>query len=229
MSTKEKLENALYVLAWNVYVGRNPSEVRFRLRSLLQDHQPEVVALLEATRLYENLQDLGYQVVQLKARRRGRRRKRLQPGEANVAFLIRNDVLLKHSAILRMRTPWRGPKMGLPQAPRVYRWIRIDFNDKVWKIGAAHTPFGKPARKESRNRLVQWFRRTVPGRPTVLLIDSNMSKVEFDKTIADPSGAEFAGKRIDLAAWRHADLVSMEDLGKHGSDHPAMLYGFVAE
>lgn len=230
MTTKLSLDEVLDILAWNVRVVRNPGEVRFRLRVLLKENLPAVVVLLEATRLYNQLQDFGYQVVHLKPRRRGlKRRRRRQPGEANVAIMVRSDIPLRSSSVLRMLTPWRGPKMGLPQAPRVYRWIRIEFAGKIWKIGGAHTPFGKPARLESRNRLVQWFTRTLPGRPTVLLIDSNMSKAEFDKTIADPAGAEFDGARIDLAAYRNADLVSMKNLGKHGSDHPAMLYGFVAE
>ncbi len=215
----------LYILAWNIYIGRSIDAVRKALRPMLDRYDPEIVALMEATKMYGHLNHMGYQVVHMKPKPRG---KGHQPAEADIALLVRDDIELVKPFTMRLKEFWRGPKHGWTQDPKVYRWVLIRWGGKVWKVGCAHTPFGAAARLESRNRLVKWFRKTRIGRPTILVLDANMLLKEFEDTIADPSGAEASGHKIDLEANKNCELVYEEDLGKHGSDHVAMLYGFKA-
>lgn len=221
MTTRDEVLN---ILAWNVYIANTPAQVRMNLSPMLNTFDPEVAALMEAGKMHGHLSGLGYKVIQLKPKtlRPGN-----QPGTANIAILVRNDVEIKRRLTLRMSTFWLGPKHNLPQDPRVYRWVKIKWKGRTWKIGAAHTPFGEAARKESRNKLVRWFRTTVPGRPTILVLDANMSQAELRDKIAEPVDALTTGVGIDLAVFKNANCVSTRDLGKHGSDHPALLYGFL--
>lgn len=219
----ERLIDYLTVIAWNVYIGTKPARARDALRDMIMTHAPELFGLIEAKNLYGELDGLGYQVVQLKPRPL---RKGNQEAQSNVAILVRNDVKIKRRFAFRMRTFWRGPKHGWEQDPRVYRWVRIKWQGRIWKIGVAHTPFGEDARLESNRRLKQWFKKTVPGRPTVLLLDANMLQEEFERKVVHPVNAEAAGDHIDLAAFMNVELIGEANLGKGISDHPAMLYQF---
>lgn len=221
------MDSFLDIIGHNIWIGTNPREGRRWARKLINEHDPEILTFLEATRMHGDLDGLGYRVFQLapKPKRRGN-----LPGDANVALMVRKDVKVVASWAMRMRTFWKGPKHGKAQDPRVYRAVNIRWCGRTWKIGVAHTPFGETARRESRNRLVRWFRRTVPGRPTILIIDSNMSKAEFNEQIADPVDATVRGHRIDIAAFKNVHLEEMKNLGKGPSDgHPAMLYTFSAK
>lgn len=221
------------ILAWNIYIGNKPDEILPRVEELLKQHNPEVAVLMEATRVVRQLPEyvdhingLGYDVVQFKPRPLipGN-----QPGQANIAILVRTDLDLIRRGALRMSKFWIGPKHGWPQDPRVYRWVKTRKVKKIWKVGGAHTPFGTAARTESRFRLVRWLKRALPTRPTVLVLDANMSMAEFRTTIATPGGVKWVGgSGIDLIAVKNAKLLSAKNLGKNGSDHPAMLYRVTA-
>jgi hypothetical protein len=222
MSAKPKLT----VLAWNVYIGNTVAQVRGNLNRLINFNNPEVIVLMEASKMYGHLDGLGYKVVQLmpKPIRPGN-----QPGQGNVAILVRNDIKILRRVSLRMKTFWLGPKHGWPQDPRVYRAVKIQFGAKKWKVLGAHTPFGTAARDESRRKLVRWLKAGILRRPKVLVLDANMGLGEFRSTIAQPGGALAGGVGIDLEAHKDCTLVSAKDLGHNGSDHPAMLYEFEAK
>jgi hypothetical protein len=209
----------LTIIAWNIYIGTGVRPAREALNSLIHLHKPEVIALMEATNLYGDLGKLGYQVVQLKPKplKRGNR-----PAQANIALLIRNDIKIKRRFALHMLTFW---KFKRPQDPRVYRWVLIEWNGRTWKIGAAHMPFNV-ARRESIRKLRKWLVDTLPGRPTVLVLDANMSLDEFQERIATPAEAKAAGHRIEATAYKHCKLVGMDVLSEGPSDHPAMKYNF---
>lgn len=215
----------MVIIAWNVYIGNHPTMVRAELKRMIHFRNPKVIVLMEATRMRGHLGGLGYQVVQLKPRPK---KKGNTPGDANIAILVRNDIPIKQRKTLRMTKFWRGPVHGWRQDPRVYRWVKLDFGGRIWKIGGAHTPFGRAARNESRKKLVHWGKMTARRRPTVLVLDANMHLQSFRKTIATPGGMKATGKRIDLVAYKNVRLRRMRDLGHHGSDHPAMLYRFTA-
>lgn len=216
----------LTILAWNVYVGNKAKEVREALRVFISAYSPEVFALSEATNLYGHLDGLGYQVVQLRphSKRRGS-----QPAQADIALLIRNDIKIKKRKAMRHRSFWRGPKHGWTQDPKVYRWVLIEFKGRTWKIMGAHFPFGAAARSETVRKVVQWLRNTVPGRPTIVVLDANMRLDEFTVRVAEPGGAEAQGRGIDLAAFKNCVLHIESDLGKGISDHPAKKYEFRAK
>lgn len=64
----------------------------------------------------------------------------------------------------------------------------------------------------------------------ILVLDANMSMAEFRTTIATPGGANTTGgSGIDLIAVKNCKLFSAQNLGKNGSDHPAMLYRVVKD
>lgn len=218
MSTTSK---SLKILAWNVYIGNHPSAVRSHLNDILVAHNPEVAGLMEATRMYHHLGGMGYQVVQLRPRPR---RLGNQPADADIAIMVRNDVEIIKRGALRLLTFWKGPVHGLPQDPKIYRFVKVKYRNQIWKIGVAHTPFGIKARAESRIRLVRWLKRTLRLRPAVLVLDANMSLTLFRETIAGPSVAHSGGVGVDLIAAKNSQIHSARNLGKHGSDHPAMLY-----
>lgn len=220
------ISDALALLCWNVYIGNSWQDVRAEIKDFIDRFKPEVFILMEASKLYGHLDGLGYKVIQMKPRalRPGN-----QPGQGNIAILVRNDIKIKRRLALFMQTFWIGPKHGWPQDPRVYRWVKIVWRNRTWKIGGAHTPFGAAARAESRRKLVRWVRNTSEGRPTLLGLDANMSLTEFRETIAQPSGSEADGSGIDLVLYKNAVLHSKQNLGNHGSDHPAMLYKFFAD
>lgn len=218
--------DALCVISWNVFTGHKPADVRREVEGMIKDHDPDVIALMEATHLKGRLDGLGYRVFQgsPKPKRRGN-----ISGGAEIALLIRNNLRVTGNGILEMTTFWKGPKHGYPQDPRSYPWVRLRRNGVVWKIGCAHTPFGHDAQVESKHRLVRWVKTSKPGRPVVLVLDANMRLPEFRKEIADPSGMKATGYRIDLIGYKNAELHRSQRLGLHGSDHNAMLYQLLAE
>lgn len=228
MGTRSRFSDHMSIIGWNVWVGANHRRIRIQLFQWIKEFNPEIFVLIEAKNLYGHLEGLGYQVVQMKS---SPKRPGNEPGDANVAILVRNDVKLKRSFAQRMKTFWIGPKHGWKQDPRINRWVLVKKpgkGQKTWKIGGAHTPFGEKARSESRRRLVKWLKNTLPGRPTVLIIDANMHLEEFEETIAEPGGAEATGRGIDLEAHKKCRIMRKENLGKGVSDHPAKFCEFRA-
>lgn len=214
----------LRVIAWNVYVGHAPGHVVAVLVNLVRDHRPDVIVLQEARRLHGRVHLAGYRIHQQQPRAR---RKGHQPGAGNIAILVRDGVKVSRLQIMWMRLAWRGPKRGLPQDPRAYLWLRVTKQRLTWKVGGFHFPFGA-ARAESIKAVKDWFRKTFRGRPTVAVGDWNMSGADTSKAIARPVGARTLGSRIDHAIYRNCEPVKLRSLGKHGSDHPVMLYIFRA-
>lgn len=212
------------IIGWNVNVSRPWRETLKELKVLIKEENPVIVVLMEATNLKGNLEGLGYQVVQLPpvVANEG-----FTPEDANIAILVRTGFEITKRGTLRMKIPWKGPKLGNPHDPRVYRWLRIKIGRRTLKLGGAHIPFGEDAVLESKNKLKSWASNTFPGRPTVLVLDANMSLTEFRETIAHPSGMNATGIHIDIAGYKNITFVSKSDLGHRGSDHPAVCYEFV--
>ena len=223
MGNITKIVDYFYVIAWNIYVGSGELAARNALKEFIKAYNPHVLALMEATNLYGDLEGLGYKVYHLKP---SPQRPGNIPGDADVALLVREDLKVKKSFTHRMKTFWKGPKHGFDQDPRTYRSVKVKALDKVWRVGCAHTPFGEAARAESKYFLIRWLSKALPKLNTILVLDANMGLKEFDTTIAGPGNAEATGEGVDLAAWRNCELVKKKNLGKKISDHPAMLYTF---
>lgn len=225
----ERVLEHLVIIAWNIFIGNTPTKARKALKTMIRIHKPDVIALMEASNLYGELDELGYNVIQLKPRPL---RKDNQPGQGNIAILVSPDYVVKEKKALHMLTFWLGPKHGWPQDPRVYRSVKIRHRDdptaRTWMICAAHTPFGMEARAESRVKLISWFRNCKVGRPAILVLDANMGINEFRQSIAKPASAEATGHGIDLEAHKNCELVDEEDLGKGISDHPAIKRKYAA-
>lgn len=218
--------DSLVIIAWNIWEGTSAKAARIALAKFIREYRPEVFVIMEARNLYGDLESLGYSVIQLEP---NPKRPGNISGDGDIALLIRNSKggpKIKKTFVLRMKTFWKGPKHGFAQDPRVYRWVLLKWKGRVWKIGAAHTPFGEEARSESRFALIRWLKKTKKGRPTVLVIDANMKLDEFDKTIADPGDAEASGVGIDLEAHKNCRLLNSQRLDRGPSDHPAKRYEF---
>lgn len=212
----------LEAMSWNVYVGNHPSKVRANLVKFINRHNPDVIYLYEALHLFGNLEGLGYRVLQLKPRA-------TKPGRAsnngNIVCLVRNGLEIKTSKIARMSRAWKGPRLGKPQDPRVFRVIKVKKQGVVWKVAGVHFPFGR-ARVEAVNFVRNLIKVTSPKRPVIVLGDFNFNEKNVTENIAKPAGAEVAGERIDLAVYANCDLVSEKNLGKGVSDHPMWRYVF---
>lgn len=208
------------VLAWNVKVSRPREVILSSLQEMFNSKNPHVCTLNEVTPLFGHLGGLGYQVVQLRPKTI---RKGNVSNTANVAVLVRNDLEIVKTFTQRMTEFWRGPMHNLPQDPRVYRWVKVRINGEVWIFGAAHVPFGIAARAETVAKLVKRILR-YGNKPISLTVDANMSVPEFHDRVAVPAKAQSGGEGPDQILVKNADILSAENLGHHGSDHPVMFY-----
>ena len=222
MAKVSKVWDYLLVLAWNIYIGTSDAAGRKSLSAMIKAKQPHIIAVMEATRQFGNLEGLGYQVFQLKP---SPKRPGNIPNDANIVLLVRDDIKVKRSFVHRMKTFWRGPKHGHPQDPRVYRSVKFRFAGRKTRVACAHTPFGEAARIESANFLVRWLKRGGDRTVDILVLDANMSRKEFDNTIGKPGGAdETYNHGVETIAVENAKIETKQNLGKGPSDHPAMLY-----
>lgn len=211
-----------FIIAWNIYVGTGVGAARSTLRAFIKSKNPHVIALMEATNLFGDLEGMGYKVIQLKA---SPKRPGNIPNDANIALLVRDDLKIVKSFIHRMTEFWRGPKHGFAQDPRVYRSVKVKFAGRKIRILCAHTPFGTYARAESANFLVRWLKRGGARTVDILVLDGNMSRTEFNETVVFPAEADGAANDgVEMIAWENCALDAKKNLGKGPSDHPAMLY-----
>ncbi len=177
---------------------------------------------MEATNLFGDMEGLGYKVIQFRPRRL---RPNSQPAQANILILVREDLKIVRRLAQFMKIFWIGPKHGWLQDPRVYRWAKVRWRARTWKLGGAHIPFGLVARAESVRRLTRKLSNTLPGRPTVLVMDANMSLGEVRDRIGEPADAWVGGQGIEAILLKNAVLLDKKDLGKFtGDGHPFMLY-----
>lgn len=217
-------ERTLRVLAWNVYTGHKPAAVRRELADMIAARHPDAIVLTEATHQQRSLGALGYNVIHLPSRAvvKGN-----QPETADTAILVKPSVkILRHWA-MHMTTFWKGPDHGWPHDPRVYQVVRIRKGRQTWRILGDHQPFGRKPVAESVRRLRKWLAAALSV-PSIVIGDQNQRAPEFHDRVAADAGAHVGGARIDLAAFIGCELVSVEDLGFHGSDHRAQLYTFRA-
>lgn len=216
----------LSIIGWNIYIRNKKSVVRAALKEMIEEENPDIIFLFEATNMFGDLGGLGYEVAQLKPRplKKGNR-----PAQGNIAVLTKRGHERKGVFKLVMEKFWRGPKHGLPQDPRVYRWILFQKERVTWKVGGWHGPFGKAARWETVRAIRKWFRRSLPGRPVIGVADANYNVGEVQDLIGDHVGAEVAGKGVEVVAFKNCRLVAKQELAKFNSDHNAMKYIFEAD
>ncbi len=138
------------------------------------------------------------------------------------AILVHNGLHIAGRHVIRMKTPWRGPKAGIEHQPREMKWNGIEKDGAKLKLLADHVPFGEKARKEMEARLRRWLKNHPSG--SAIVGDQNADADAMDARVAAPEDAEVDGFGIDLAIVRGCRLVSKKRLGKHGSDHYAVKF-----
>jgi hypothetical protein len=214
--TAKQKQSRFDAISWNIRRTTPVANVRGALTHMITKRSPDEIYLYEAAHLYGELDGLGYRVYQLKGRTRG-----------NVLALVRNDVSIMRSRVVRMKEFWVGPLLNRPQKPRIYRLLKIKKRGIVWKTMGVHLPFGQKPRRESVLRI----RKVLTSRikwPTIIFGDFNFNESNVTENIAKPAGAKVAGALIDLAIYMNCELVREDNLGDYGiSDHPARYYRFV--
>jgi hypothetical protein len=217
----------LRVFTWNVKIKNRADRVRKAVCTFIKQHNPDVVVLIEASKLYGELEEfekLGWKILQLKPRPL---KKGNEPAQGNIALLVAPDFSVKGKETLRMEKFWTGPVHGWPQDPRVFRSVDVrrkgDKTARTWSVLGAHIPFGEDARRESTSRIVQWFKARPSQRPALVTLDANMGIRPFEITVAEPAKAHASGFRIDLQANVNCELVDEDNLGEGISDHPAVM------
>lgn len=216
------LKSKLEVLSYNVQIGKWAEDLTEILR-LVKQTNPDLVFLYEASNLEGHLNVPGYDAFQLKDRPK---RRGSQPNQAGVALLVKKQLVHGSPMNIVMRKFWRGPKHGLLQDPRVYRWIRVKKNGVIWAVGGFHLPFGASARAESFAKMRLWFKNTVPGRPKIAVSDFNGNKANAEKNVGDAVGANVVGRGVDLALYKNCVLLKQEVLQAKFNDHPVMDWTF---
>lgn len=213
----------LEVISWNVNRKSEIKKVRTELTKMITRLSPDVIYLYEGINLYGQLGGLGYKVYQLKPKSS---RKGYTSNNGNIVALVRSDLEVVQSKVARMTLDWVGPKTGRNQDPRTFRYLKVKKQGVVWKVGGVHFPFGKKQQAEA----VQWVRKLIKRaaliRPVVVLGDYNLEEAAVQDRIADPTDSKVAGEKIDLAVYHNCQLEKEQNLGKHGSDHPAWHYEF---
>lgn len=209
------------VLSWNVYVG-NKTDVGATVAAWLKDPRPEVVVLQEATGRWKALSRV--------ARDNGYRHYQGVTGQAaGTAVLIRSDVIVLKRRELAMRRWWTGPIHGWRQKPRRYPAFRLRIGTRIVRLMNLHYPTGgpdAPAVRESLLRTRKWLRRGFSSIPAIGVGDVNMGGRSLRTWLTGPVGRGSVvvdGHRADNLAARGAHGTS-RTLGKHGSDHEAVLY-----
>ena len=220
--------STLRALSWNVFTGHDPAEVRRTLTALCAEHRPHVIVVTEAAH-----QDLarfpGYRLMQETPLPAGP--DHLVHEEGDTALLIRADVAVRHHRVEAMTKAWIGPKNGWPHTPRRYRsaWLRTP-DGQTWKLQGAHWPTGGPGGKnvdavtETTDHAARWLRRTMPGRPALIVGDLNLTHIQLVRTVIAARARE-VGVGPDHALYRNCS-ADMLQLDKFGSDHHAYLFTF---
>lgn len=201
------------ILYWNVYVGHEPKDAMRELGAMINEHNPHVIGLGEASRLTERVHHVvGYEAFSIPE---------TYMGEGETIALVRDDVNLRRWNWLKMTKWWTGPKHGLKQGPKRYWNGRIKHDGVLWRISIGHWPFNT-ARPETEDRIEAWFKRALPWRKSAHLGDLNTPPNVMDQYVKRFRG-KHTGVGIDRIMFRNC-TVTARDLGRHGSDHPAVLF-----
>lgn len=204
------------VLYWNVYIGRDPDAVLAELRELIREFKPDVIGLGEASRIGGRSENInGYRAFWLAETWRGR---------GDTLVLVRDDVNLRSWNWKEFTKWWTGPKNGWRQGPKRFWNGRIKKKGLgVVRLSIGHWPFNT-ALPEVEAWAVDWFKRPVWSlrRKSVHLGDLNMGPEETTAFVKQFNG-KHVGVRIDRAMYKNC-TIRARDLGKRGSDHPAVLF-----
>jgi hypothetical protein len=207
--------STLRAVTWNVCVENHAVNVHEGLVALAK-RRPHVIALQECYHLTGRDKPTlpGYTTYQLPH----------HPDvdgqvneSASVAVLIRNDVTVKRHRIVRMKTPWVGPKAGKKHAPRVWHAFVLVVDGTRWKVSGGHWAYpahNAAAVAEHEAWLRRWQRALL--RPTAHLADFNQHA-----TALHDKGFRAFGEGVDLAAiGKHARVVRVRKVEhEYGSDH----------
>lgn len=204
------------ILYWNVYIGQRPAVVLRELKEMIAVHKPEIIGLGEATKAYQITDDVpGYRRIHLApVRRRGNE-------NADTAVLVRNDVKIYRKRAWRMSLSWFVPGRRVRHSPRVYIVVITKGDDgRRWRVAVGHWPF-RDAQEETKRKVKRWF-ALAPRARSIFVGDLNARASVLRRYF---KGVRVTGQGVDLALHKNC-TATYKNLGKHGSDHPAILFTF---
>ena len=202
------------VLYWNCYFKTPPQVVLRELKEMAATHKPHIIGLGEASYMRGITDDVpGYRRIHLP------RVRRVGNEDADTAVLVRNDVQLRYKRVWRMGMKWYVPRKRVLHDPRVYIVVRVKVEGKRWRIAIGHWPFGA-AQEETKRKVKRWF--TWSTLPSAFVGDLNAREPEITQYFKPLRNIGFG---IDRAIYKKC-RVTARNLGKHGSDHPAVLFNF---
>lgn len=216
--------STLNVLVWNAQTGNG--QAVSSLTSLVKTHRPDVVVLIEAGYLADDLETLserlGFSLFQ-ESPLRYRPGFGVVPEQGDTAVLVDAGVKVKKFHVAAMTQPWTGPKHNWLHAPRRYWRLRLQVGGRTWRLSAEHWPTGNAgnakAVAETEDRARKWLRRGLLA-SSVLLGDLNQST----RALASQFGS-VVGNGPDNAIFRRCG-ASRVVLDNYGSDHKAVLFTF---
>lgn len=215
------------IVSWNVYVGSTSKNVEKGIRTIIQRHRPEVLALQEISGDIKMLsalaKELGYNF--LVSKRAAGAMAGIE--SQSTGMFVHKAVPLTTWSALRMKLTWLGPVRRLQRPGRTF----ITANAGGTQVTALHMPTGRgtkrnqPAWTESIQKLLSLAKRAeTASRPFVLIGDWNVAKNDKSTGSAQAlakriGGAVVAGSgKIDYAVTRGVRAKGFTG-DKLGSDH----------
>lgn len=205
------------VIAWNARVGRKPRRVARSVKRMARWHKVDVFVLLEASTYADALREkmpdwhiFGQSTDALVLIRRG---------SEFTMDVIQHDVA------------WRGPKLHIDHTGR--RWPIIDFG--TWQLACLHRVPGGPMggttldgfNKRAWGQEAVLLRTTARAAtvPTLFVGDQNATVMQMMAWVREAGGRVVrTGLKVDWAWLVGKAQVTAKALGRHGSDHHAVLY-----
>ena len=228
---RRKVPDRCKVLARNLGMAHGrpqPGAVADLLIAEILRHDPDGLVLTEAAPYHGVLDLPGWRQYQEAPGRRGDR----TDDSGDVAILIREDHKVRRRWVAHMTRWWTVLSHRQRHEPHAYENVVAEIRGRVWRVRGSHPPthgFDGPngeAFTETARRSRRWFRRGLPGVPSVDVGDWNETKERLQAWFGDRF--KVFGKRIDVAVTRNVEGCEVEELPKRGFDHYGRVYTLTA-
>lgn len=224
----------LRIVAWNCHTGRSDDAVGDGLRNLINDLDPDVLCLQEATN-YTDVIKARFDVSNGGAFRCYWHKEWAEANQCPVLVHKRFNAKTRGDPngwnTIRCTTKWTGPN-GNSHAGRTWTWVKVDSRYVV----SIHRATGykgqnKPASKDEYAVLCDWLEARDDQR-IVVLGDHNMGPKEASPYWTSKCAANYvhgstrydqADPGIDYAICRNQQADQVKRKGSYGSDHRAVL------
>lgn len=222
MTRRSRRRFRVRVITWNVHIRNRVVWVLVALVYFTRRYGPDVIVLQEASKLYGRLGRLPYHVIQAAPDWQGRG----IDEAANIAILVAKRHRVRKSYTMHMHEAWRGPVHGWPHPPRQFQGVVVEdkHGRRLVSVLGVHIGFGDAARVESLHRIGHWLDKGTGIAPRVAAGDYNAGLGTVRTALHRIARRiKVTGRGVDQAASTHARRPHTRRLGRHHSDHHAVL------